>query len=669
MSNDETEELFQTILRLEPGGAAYETSLDTSSQVIRRVTDGIYRKPWSAIRELVSNSYDADAGIVRIETDFPRFESLKITDDGVGFSDRTLAHMIKNIGGSAKRSNEGVHYGIADPNDRSKTIGGRKLIGKLGIGLFAVSQLTHEFTVITKQKGDAFRTIADVLLFRHKESGSESKDAHSGSSDNQAASESVVFQTGSAIIYRVAASDKEEHGTSVLLRNLLPATRQELSSYHLWHKEVDDTLEDNTTNEIESDGRIPRFHVGCVDPNDPDQIIQDPELPWDLSDEPLEKFGKLVSKFSDVSVPNAGLRPSIEKDLDNYLQFIWNLSLAAPLPYLWKHPFDVTSNDGVKVFQFANYPERSAVPVELGNGTIREKLGLVAGEEKDELGFRILVDDIELKRPLGINTDALKSLQERSQSKLTPLLFVGRFEPELSEVASNIRGGDLRFEAYLLWREKTTPKEHAGVLIRVNRASGTLFDRTFLDYLVAENSRKQQATMELFVMEGVDAALNIDRESFNTFHPHYQLVRDWVHRSFRQFATRDKGERKQLQKAKEHARQTATVMGRSEIAQQLVEAWDESAAMPKVRFEESLIARVEHEADELVYSRPNVFPELASSIKLSARDEATLAQQQSVIETLASYFQSIGLFHDIERHEQERILHDVRNIIFFEAKE
>ena len=39
----------------------FETELRTDERVIARVTDGIYRQPGSAIRELVSNAYDADA--------------------------------------------------------------------------------------------------------------------------------------------------------------------------------------------------------------------------------------------------------------------------------------------------------------------------------------------------------------------------------------------------------------------------------------------------------------------------------------------------------------------------------------------------------------------------------------------------------------------------------
>ena len=42
--------------------------LRTDERVLARVTDGIYRQPGSAIRELMSNAYDADAKRVVIRT-------------------------------------------------------------------------------------------------------------------------------------------------------------------------------------------------------------------------------------------------------------------------------------------------------------------------------------------------------------------------------------------------------------------------------------------------------------------------------------------------------------------------------------------------------------------------------------------------------------------------
>ena len=78
------------------------TTLKTDERVIARVTDGIYRQPGSALRELISNAYDADATRVVISTDAPRFERIMVEDDGHGMTPEVLAHLLFHIGGSAK---------------------------------------------------------------------------------------------------------------------------------------------------------------------------------------------------------------------------------------------------------------------------------------------------------------------------------------------------------------------------------------------------------------------------------------------------------------------------------------------------------------------------------------------------------------------------------------
>jgi hypothetical protein len=61
-----------------------ETMLATDERVLARITDGIYRQPSSALRELISNAYDADATEVVILTDAPRFAQIAIRDNGLG---------------------------------------------------------------------------------------------------------------------------------------------------------------------------------------------------------------------------------------------------------------------------------------------------------------------------------------------------------------------------------------------------------------------------------------------------------------------------------------------------------------------------------------------------------------------------------------------------------
>ena len=88
-SNEEAK-LVADIRKSKNSDDVVETTLKTDEQVIARVTDGIYRQPASALRELISNAYDADATRVVIQTDPPRFERIVIEDNGRGMTPDVL---------------------------------------------------------------------------------------------------------------------------------------------------------------------------------------------------------------------------------------------------------------------------------------------------------------------------------------------------------------------------------------------------------------------------------------------------------------------------------------------------------------------------------------------------------------------------------------------------
>ncbi|MFN7734129.1 MAG: ATP-binding protein, partial [Pirellula sp.] len=135
----EKEESLEQIVLKQGWG---ETKLKTDQRVLARITDGIYREPASALRELIFNAYDADATNVWIQTDAPRFHQITVADDGNGMSLEVLVYVVQHIGGSAKRTKIGSELGIAQATDPKLSSGGRRMIGKIGIGLFAVAQLT-----------------------------------------------------------------------------------------------------------------------------------------------------------------------------------------------------------------------------------------------------------------------------------------------------------------------------------------------------------------------------------------------------------------------------------------------------------------------------------------------------------------------------------------------
>jgi HSP90 family molecular chaperone len=55
--------------------------IEVHEKALGHLTRGLYRSPASAIRELISNAWDANASQVVIETARPTFHRLQVTDD------------------------------------------------------------------------------------------------------------------------------------------------------------------------------------------------------------------------------------------------------------------------------------------------------------------------------------------------------------------------------------------------------------------------------------------------------------------------------------------------------------------------------------------------------------------------------------------------------------
>ena len=113
-----------------------------------------------------------------------------------------LANLIEHIGGSPKRTALASAMGVAGPGDETRSPGGRKLIGKIGIGLFAVAQLTRHFQIVTKRQGEKHRLVADILLKTYSEDNLA----------NMKAGEKTPFDTGDVDIWSEKASDWDAHG-------------------------------------------------------------------------------------------------------------------------------------------------------------------------------------------------------------------------------------------------------------------------------------------------------------------------------------------------------------------------------------------------------------------------------------------------------------------------
>ncbi|MBZ9678695.1 ATP-binding protein [Mesorhizobium sp. ES1-1] len=548
-------------------GQIAQTRLAASDRVIARVTDGIYRQPASALRELISNAWDADASTVTILTDAPRFSRIYVRDDGAGMSHETLTRLLKNIGGSAKRREEGKTLGVVNAQDVDCTPGGRPLIGKIGIGLFSISQLSRRFQISTKARGENYRLLAEIRLRAYAEDRSDIE-----------ADEGEDYIAGDVLIRRERTEDLDAHGTDIILDDVKPRVRDILRSADRWENVADREAAFNRGDlDTWASMRVepPTYHSGYIgklsEPaGGPVLLAIKPKLPWTSEDPAEVRMSKLMDavegEFDRLD------RPELATTLDTYLEMIWTLGLAAPVAYVDRHPFDLTQDGHLQLYWITRERGRGQ-EVRLDPGvTVREAVKARikgAPELTDGLdpvgGFRVVMDGVELKRPIRF-----KHYPTSQRGLNTSVLFVGRFEPDLARVAPSQRGGDLSLEAYLFWTGRVVPKENNGVLVRIRGASGSNFDPNFFKYQVSEQTRLRQITSELFVQRGLDAALNIDRESFNYSHPHLQLVTLWLHGAIRQLTNRLKDEADKLRSMRKESEAQA---GRDFLSTTTSQVW------------------------------------------------------------------------------------------------
>ncbi len=622
-------------------GQPAEAKLRTDDRVLARITDGIYRQPSSAIRELISNGYDADATEVYVETDAPRFERIVIRDNGNGMDERQLGRLIYHIGGSAKRTVEGIALGTNNAKDPGLTPAGRHLIGKIGIGLFSVSQLTSRFQIITKQKGSPHRLVAEVILHQYTE-------------DEEPADGS--FDSGSVRSYSVAAEDRDSHGTEIILDSLKPRARELLTSAERWRL----LREQAALPKADRDKSLekPAWHLGYIPENagdDPELAVfaEPPCIPWEGSDAADVRFRKLFDAVT--AAYSDGGRPDIAHLFDNYLSMIWTLGLSCPVAYIDKHPFEITAADNVGVFQLTQSGRGRLTETTLPAGkTVREVLGLKTRTEDPLGGFEVYVDGVRLRRPVSI-----KWVPAARQPLGRPLLFAGRWAPDLSRIDPRMKGGELEFEAYLLWNSRIVPKENNGVLVRIKDASGALFDSGFMRYEISEQTRLRQITSEIFVERGVDAALNIDRESFNYAHPHYILMSRWLHRAIRQLTNTHKALGKERRTTVQSAH-TSALVARIEGAARAVwerERDEDGAEFPVVEIVDGPeAAQVRRKEGILALDRAII--EGAAS----ADPTAKLAWE-SRARAIASILDAHGLLEEMPYEHQQQLIKDIIGVL------
>ena len=134
-----------------------EGELKVSSKILGHISEGLYRSPAGVFKELISNAFDANAKTVWISTGRPTFDVVSVKDDGDGMTLEKFTDIVtRGIGDSDKRIGN------------NKLINGRPVIGRLGIGILGIAQISHEFYLSShsRETKTAFQAKISMKDFR-----------------------------------------------------------------------------------------------------------------------------------------------------------------------------------------------------------------------------------------------------------------------------------------------------------------------------------------------------------------------------------------------------------------------------------------------------------------------------------------------------------------------
>lgn len=460
-----------------------------SAKVFGHLSQGLYRTPAGAIKELISNAYDADATLVRIHTGFPRFQTFSCEDDGTGMSRIEFERLMnRGIGSSFKRVS----------SDFAVTAGHhRPLIGRLGLGILALAQICSRFEITSHhaQTKEAFRATIRFPAYTRQEMDKIAAKARNSNDD--------VEVHGGQYTIQEEPFDQDKRGVRVFTEYLRETFRKRMI----------------TT--LDRPGHSQKSRIK----------------------EPYRDFAHFLNGIYSQPDPVASLNL-----LSDYDQLLFGLAVAPPLPLTEDRniatelPMIRARQKRLRSFEFEVQVDNLALanPVWLPwdrDGHLASQCRL-AGSESEAF---VLHDG-----PVKESRTVVKRNVNVANSDLRFHLYEVRYENK------DVAGTPLAFDGYLFQQTgRLYPRDIQGVLVRINDVAIGRYDSGMLTYPYAEGPRYSMVSSELFIHRGFEDALNIDRDSFNELHPHYMRLQAYVHGLLQQLVFPETwGEEKERNKAR-----------------------------------------------------------------------------------------------------------------------
>jgi len=471
--------------------------LKVPAGVLLSVGAGIYNSVAGAIKELVNNSFDADARGVTISTDFPRFERMKILDNGHGMTAHRFKQAISMIGNSLKRT--------IDTNQVTAKYK-RPIIGRLGIGLMALAQICDKAIIESNVRGEPSKFVAE-LYFSHK------------LEDTWKQQEAAKLD-----VFREQYGGLEQMERIIQDANTDDFLRREVKDVYELARQADHILKQKGLEDPEGEhlGYCFIYHnlpalareygtIVTLEQIRPSvrRLLQDKDRAKDALPERIRNNGASwddyrykVKKWKwPTIVERLGTARFSYQSLPRYHQFLWELSIMSPLPYL------------------------PNAPVTIEPDVLAQKK-----EELNQFQFSVRVDHQRLFKPVLLPSDLLA----RHEEPLWRSIPLGNNERDyLIENFSrhgHVGGKPLSYYGYIYWqRKQVQPTPLRGIQIYIRHAGIGLYDQTLMNFLTLNpTSIADHISGEIYVEEGLEQALNIDRNRFRETDEHYCALQKHV---------------------------------------------------------------------------------------------------------------------------------------------
>ncbi|RYY00519.1 hypothetical protein EON78_00940 [bacterium] len=126
--------------------------ITVDKRIVKILSEQTYENFPNAIRELITNSYDADATRVDVTLNLNK-ENINIRDNGWGMSEQEFNEYIRIAGQRRER--------------KIKTSSGRYIIGQFGVGFLSVFPFFRNFSIETKKKNSNQVLYASIPCYKY----------------------------------------------------------------------------------------------------------------------------------------------------------------------------------------------------------------------------------------------------------------------------------------------------------------------------------------------------------------------------------------------------------------------------------------------------------------------------------------------------------------------